>query len=406
METLNKEAKKQALKDIILQLHKGLPAEKARDRFEKEIGNVNSTEIAEMEQSLIDEGLSADEIKKFCNVHALIFQSSLEKAVVEETSPSHPVYLFKQENREIEKLARQIKEVADSGKDLKGVLRGINVGLRQLKEVEKHYERKAQVLFPYLEKHGFMGPSKVMWGKDNEIKGMLKAALTKIDPVDTDAKFSEYKREVLLPLLEEVTGMIFKEENILYPSALEKLTREEWAEILRESEDIGYAFISPPAEASVLIKHLTEAVSECAAVRDDTIEMNTGSIKLEELMPLLNTLPVDVTFVDKDDKVAYFSQGKDRIFSRTRSVIGRKVQNCHPPQSLPVVEKILNSFKDGTKDSYEFWINLQGKLVYIRYFAVRDESRRYLGTMEITQDITGIKKLEGERRLIDENNQS
>lgn len=402
MDALNKEAKKEALKDIILELHKGLPAEKARDRFEKEIGNVTSSEIAEMEQSLINEGVSPDEIKKFCNVHALIFESALEKVTLQDTSPSHPVYLFRQENREIEKLVNGLKEAADSGKEISAVKRGIIVGLRQLKEIEKHYERKAQLLFPYLEKHGFMGPSKVMWGKDNEIKDLLKKALKNIDAVDSAEKLAGFKKDDLSPLLEEVNGMIFKEENILFPSALEKLTPAEWVDILRESEDIGYAFITPPEETDSLVKHLEEAIMDEACVADNSIELRTGSIKLEELMPLLNTLPFDITFVDKDDTVRYFSLGKDRIFSRTRAVIGRKVQNCHPPQSVHVVEKILDSFKNGTKDSYDFWINLGGRLVYIRYFAVRDGSRKYLGTLEVVQDITGIKKLEGERRLINE----
>jgi DUF438 domain-containing protein len=136
--------------------------------------------------------------------------------------------------------------------------------------------------------------------------------------------------------------------------------------------------------------------------QDGKIELPTGTIKINELMPLLNTLPFDLTFVDNEDTVRYFSEGKDRIFSRTKSIIGRKVQNCHPPQSVDVVEKILKSFKDGTKDTYDFWLNLKGKLVYIRYYAVRDRARRYLGTVEITQDITAIQKITGEKRLLDE----
>ncbi len=135
---------------------------------------------------------------------------------------------------------------------------------------------------------------------------------------------------------------------------------------------------------------------------ENVISLPTGEFRLEELMNTLNALPVDVTFIDKDDKVKYFSGGKDRIFVRTRSVIGRKVQNCHPPKSVDIVEKILSSFKTGKKDSVDFWINLGGKLIYIRYFAVRDENKQYLGTLEVTQDITGIRKLEGEKRLLDE----
>lgn len=137
-------------------------------------------------------------------------------------------------------------------------------------------------------------------------------------------------------------------------------------------------------------------------MKQEVISLPTGEVKLEELMCMLNTLPVDITFIDRDDKVRYFSEGRDRIFLRTKSIIGRKVQNCHPPKSVHVVENILNSFREGRRDSVDFWINFKGKFVYIRYFAIRDRKGDYLGTLEVTQDITGIKKLEGEKRLLDE----
>ncbi|OGO31526.1 MAG: hypothetical protein A2Z29_10640 [Chloroflexi bacterium RBG_16_56_11] len=404
MDTMSKEAKKSTLKDIILKLHEGLSPQDAQQRFEKEVGKVSSSEIAEMEQSLIDDGLSPDEIKKFCNVHALIFQAALEKVTLEETSPSHPVYLFKLENREIEKQVDALKKMAERppGTSLPSLRDGLKESLLKLRGIETHYQRKEQLLFPFLEKQGFMGPSKVMWGKDNEIRGMMKTAISRLDEIDSTGKLEQYKKETLSPLLEEINGMIFKEENILFPTSLEKLAPADWVEILRESVDIGYVYIEQPAETEELVKHLEVSLVGDACVRDDTIELTSGSIRLGELMPLLDPLPVDITFVDKDDTVRYFSQGKDRIFSRTKSVIGRRVQNCHPPQSLEVVEKILTSFKEGTEDSYDFWINLQGRMIYIRYFAVRDSQRRYLGTLEVTQDITGIQKLTGEKRLLDE----
>jgi PAS domain S-box-containing protein len=242
----------------------------------------------------------------------------------------------------------------------------------------------------------------VMWGKDNEVRDMLKASLAELGKVNTKADFGACVQNNLNPLLEEIEGMVFKEENILFPTSLEKLAPEDWVEILRESDDIGYIFIQKPAETEVLMKNLTSALQEEPVLQDGTIILPTGTIQPNELMYLLNTLPVDLTFVDRDDTVRYFTEGRDRIFRRTKSVIGRKVQNCHPPQSVDVVEKILALFKDGKKDSYEFWINLHGRLIYIRYFAVRDRDRKYLGTVEVTQDITEIKRLEGEKRLVDE----
>ncbi|MFH1015941.1 MAG: DUF438 domain-containing protein [Chloroflexota bacterium] len=401
---LSKEAKKEVMKDIILKLHQGLSAEDAKERFEKEVGNVSSTEIAEIEQALINDGLSPEEIKKFCNVHTLIFQSALEKSASAETFPSHPIYLFKLENREIERLVDSLKtmlEKADARK-LPELKKAVRDGLLRLKGIETHYSRKEQLLFPFLEKQGFMGPSKVMWGKDNEVRDLLKTALSKVDGISSQSDLDTFREKVWAPLAEETLGMIFKEENILFPTSLEKLKTDDWVEILRESEDIGYVFISKPEETTVLVRKLQAALLEEPVIKDNTISLPTGDLKLNELMNLLNTLPVDITFVDRDDTVRYFSDSKDRIFSRTKSVIGRRVQNCHPPQSVDVVEKILASFKAGKRDACDFWIDRSGKLVYIRYFAVRDRQGQYLGTLEVTQDITGIKELKGEKRLLDE----
>ena len=168
--------RKEVMKDIILRLHQGMCVETAKERFEKEIGNITSSEIAEIEQSLIDDGLSPDEIKKFCNVHTLLFESALTQASSDETSESHPVYLFKLENREIEKLVDNIKEfIGNDEADIPSLASELDQLLMELAEVTTHYERKEQLLFPYLEKYGFMGPSKVMWGKDNEVREMLKS---------------------------------------------------------------------------------------------------------------------------------------------------------------------------------------------------------------------------------------
>jgi len=396
-----KEKRKEVVKDIILKLHRGLTVEEAKNRFIKEVGSITSSEIAEIEQSLINEGLSTDEIKKFCNVHALLFESALKKEIAEEESPAHPIYLFKLENREIEKLTHALKELIKnkdgySQVELKSKIKTL---LFQLGGIDLHYTRKEQLLFPFLEKYGFTGPSKVMWGKDNEIRSMLKDASLKIEQTDSDEK---YLNTYLNPLMEEIEGMIFKEENILFPTSLEKLSVGDWVEILKESDEVGYVFIQRPKDTMALIDELKQAVIEEPKVTgDNTVSLPTGDLRLKELMHMLNSLPVDITFIDQDDTVRYFSAGSERIFVRTKAVIGRKVQNCHPPQSVEMVEKILSSFKEKKKDSADFWINLKGRLVYIRYFAVRDQNGRYLGTLEVTQDVTDIRKLEGEKRLLD-----
>ncbi len=403
-EILGKFTKKESMKEIILQLHQGLSPQGAKERFEKEVGEITSTEIADIEQSLINEGLSPEEIKKFCNVHVLLFQSALEKVAVKETSPSHPVYLFKLENREIERLLDAIKSLMEkrTSYEVPHLKEELLTLLMQLDQVDIHYERKEQILFPYLEKQGFMGPSKVMWGKDNEIREMLREAKNRLEAVKSVSDWEVYQNQILNPLIEEVSGMIFKEENILFPTSIEKLSISDWVDILKESDQIGYVFIQKPAETESLIKELKFALEEEPIVQEDSISLPTGALSLKELIPLLNTLPVDLTFVDAEDKVKYFSEGKDRIFHRTRSVIGRKVQNCHPPQSVEVVEKILTSFKEGKRNFADFWLNYRDRYVYIRYLAVRNKEGQYLGTLEVSQDITKIHKLEGEKRLLDE----
>ncbi|MDI6762638.1 MAG: DUF438 domain-containing protein [Thermodesulfobacteriota bacterium] len=396
-----KEKEKEIVKDIILKLHQGMSVEEAKDRFVKEVGSISSSQIAEIEQSLIDDGLSPGEIKKLCNVHALLFESALKEATVTEQSPAHPVYLFKQENIEIEKLTASLKELIKnrSGYDIRQLEKKIKDILSQLNGLDIHYTKKEQLLFPFLERYGFMGPSKVMWIKDDEIRALLKAATLKIGEVDIEEFINAY----LNPLIEEVDGMIFKEENILFPTSLEKLNVNDWVEILKESDEVGYVFIERPTDTLTLIAELKRAVVEEPKIGEDhAISLPTGVLQLKELMNLLNTLPVDITFIDKEDRVKYFSANRDRIFVRTKTVIGRKVQNCHPPQSLEIVEKILTSFKEKKRNSVDFWIHYRGRFICIRYFAVRDENGEYLGTLEVTQDIADIKKLEGEKRLLDE----
>ena len=387
--------KKKVVADVIRRLHEGLSVEDAKSEILRDVGRLSSAEITEVEQGLIDEGVSPDEIRRFCNVHALLFESALEQTVASPDSPSHPVSLLKRENAEIAKLTARLKE--DTAK---GDAAAVENGLQRLQGVAGHYSLKENVLFPYLEKHGFPGPSRVMWSKHDEVRALLKKA--------SDA--SQRTPDLLSRLLEEVDGMIFKEENILFPASLERITPDEWVQIYKAGEEVGYPFLAghglhpaleeaearQPAETGAAV--MEEAPE--AAPRDSQVRMPTGTFSLAELTALLDVLPVDITFVDADDKVRYFSNSRDRIFVRTTAVLGRAVQNCHPPQSMGKVNEILQSFRDGSRDHADFWIQMQGKFIYIRYFAVRDPGGRYLGTLEVTQDLTEIKSLSGERRLI------
>ncbi|MGA2379425.1 MAG: DUF438 domain-containing protein [Spirochaetia bacterium] len=376
--------KRQVVADIIRRLHTGLTVEEAKSEILRDVGKLTSAEITEIEQGLIDEGVSPDEIRRFCNVHALLFESALEQTFASPEAPSHPVTLLKRENREIEKVVAALRESAALA-DAKAV----EAGLGRLRGVIGHYALKENALFPSLEKHAFPGPSKVMWSKHNEVREMLKKA----------SNPTQRTPDLMKTLLDEVEGMIFKEESILYPASLERISAPEWVEILKACDQIGFPFLS----GAGLHSTLAEAENRNGASvpeRTGDIDMPTGSLSVGELTALLDVLPVDITFVDAADEVKYFSQTKDRVFVRATSVLGRKVQNCHPPQSLKKVTEILESFREGSRDHADFWIQLKNQFVSIRYFAVRDPEGHYLGTLEVTQDITGARALTGERRLL------
>jgi DUF438 domain-containing protein len=213
--------KKEIMKKIIQELHQGLSVEQAKEKFEKEIGSITSTEIAEIEQSLINEGLSPDEIKKFCNVHALLFRSTLEKEIsTKEESPAHPVSLFKLENRGIEKITQELKNIIKDADRLEiiNAKEKIKDLLIRLKEIDTHYVRKEQLLFPFLEKYGFFGPTKVMWGKDDEVRKFLKSCLSEIENVESKDGLINFITSHLNPLIEEVEGIDLQRGKYFIPN--------------------------------------------------------------------------------------------------------------------------------------------------------------------------------------------
>jgi len=180
------------------------------------------------------------------------------------------------------------------------------------------------------------------------------------------------------------------------------VTEQEWRDARREFDEVGYCRFTPEHLTAIPgVKEVEKRKPEAVIAPEGLLRFETGTLSKDETEAVLNTLPVDITFVDKEDTVRYFSKSEGRIFVRTKAVIGRKVQQCHPQKSVHIVNRILDSFRTGKKDVAEFWLQVKERLIYIRYFAVRDENGKYLGTMEVTQDITDIKKIEGEKRLLD-----
>lgn len=399
----NKGKRQQLLKEMILKLHDGVPAEEVKKDFELNFTGVSSYEISQMEQSLMDEeGIEAEEIQRLCEVHADIFKGSVEQVHTrskEEESIGHPVRVLREENYALkslieDKLIPQVKSYLE-GHDEKTKTQ-LLTNMNLLWDIDKHYSRKENVIFPYMEKYGISAPPKVMWGVDDEIRLDIKNL--KEAMVSDDKETVEKIYEATFTRIDE---MIFKEEEILIPMILEKFTEDEWLEIADDSEEIGYCLVSPEGKwvpERVSFIGMTPKTKE--SIQDGNIRFGIGFLKFAELEKILNALPIDMTFIDVDDKVKYFNQAKERIFARTKSVIGRTVQNCHPPQSVNTVEKLLIDFKSGAKDEESFWINSRGMFILINYYAIRDDHGKYMGTLEVTQNVKNIRELEGEKRIL------
>lgn len=377
--------RKERLKEMIKSLHAGYTVEEVQAEFAKHFGNVSAEEISQAEQSLIDEGMQVEEIQSLCDIHANVFRGSIDQIHPDHAAgftAGHPIHTLHAENKAMRDLIARLNKGLDAG-ETTSLLKEAS----KLLGIDTHYKVKENLYFPYMEKYGISGPPKVMWGVDDEIRAELKAALLDLE---------QGKPEALRAVFVRLDDMAFKEEQILVPTLVERLTKDEWRKIADETPEFGYFMINPPAAWT---GNQGSGVPQAMA-RDGRVVLPTGDFKAHELAALFNTLPLDVTFVDKDDKVRFFSHGPDRAFPRTVSVLGRNVSNCHPPASVHVVEQIVADLKSGKKDSEDFWIQMGGKLILIRYFAVRDSDGSYLGVLETTQNIAPLKEIAGEKRLM------
>ena len=244
-----------------------------------------------------------------------------------------------------------------------------------------HFQKKENILFPFMEKASdkFTGLT-IMWALHDRIKGLLKNARRVLnDDKSTLVQVNSAIAELIFALI----GLVKKERLILFPSAIKELEPLDFEKMHHQSFDYGFAFIEAPPKPS------------------KPFGDENGHLDFDEIMLIFNTLPVDLTFVDADNKVKFFSRPEDRIFPRSSAVIGRDVKFCHPPHSVHVVEEILESFKAGKQSKAEFWIDIKDRKLHIRYFALRDSKGVYRGTLEVSQDITEVQKITGQRRLLE-----
>ncbi len=342
------------------------------------------------------------QIKKTTAKIINLYYEPLQKYKMKSGQEPQFIRSLEAENREVEVLIEKMKDVLKSlntglknGEDITAGKEEMAAILTRLKEYEKHYLKKENILFPYIEKYkeDFRCVS-VMWSMHDDFRESLRDLEIMLSL--PQLSFKDFNN-TMGRLFFSVKPVIFREEYILFPVAAEILPVDVWDKMYAEAFDIGFAYI----EAEKPQPHTPDSLDAGPDEDAGLLDLGSGKLTVEQIVLLFNHLPVDITYVDEHDRVRFFSQPKDRFFTRSNAIIGRTVQNCHPHESVYMVEKIVDAFRRGEKDEAAFWIQMKGKFILIKYFAIRNKKGEFKGTLEVSQDITDIRKLDGEKRLLD-----
>ena len=390
-----------SLKQIITELHSDPNADRDEltKRFAKVASQVSSVEIAQAEQEAIQEGVSPESIRKLCDVHLDMFVDDARERRTK-LAPGHPISIMYDEHDTLLAALRSARTVLlpsdGTTPSAAAAVQAITTAMPILDGAERNFVKQENAFFPVVEKHGVTQPPAIMWSEHDTLRELFKT-LSSMEPGDLTRA-----GQLLLQAEETMAAHVHKEETVLFDMALKIFSDEEWSAIRRDFDDLGYLHDTVAEYEGAGKSASPGESSDAGAVISTTgrIAMPSGSLDVDQLVAMLNTLPVDITFVDAEDKVAYFSESSERIFPRARSVVGRSVQNCHPPKSVHIVQEILDSFRAGTRESEEFYLHLGDRYIYIRYFAMRDEAGVYTGCLEVSQDIGPIQKITGEKRIV------
>lgn len=398
MKELDKE-RQQAILKILNFIQDGGELEEAKKMFQAAFDQVDVAEITAAERELIAQGLDPRKIQYLCNVHADVFKGNIKenKENSEFEKPGHPVHTFKLENIVLKSLVNDalLPDLAKWEKGDKSALSKLRQELKDLAKIHYHYARKETSMFPIMTKYGITAPPKVMWGVDDKIRKLIGQANLLISQKDINkAEVSKAIKETA----HEVLEMIFKEEEIMLPMIDEVASEEDWGNVKNEEEQIGYTLIQKPMNWKPKEKPKSDGPISIDKLSSLALNFAEGSLNLEQLSAILDLLPFALTFIDENDKVAYFGGGAN-IFPHSKNALGNSVYSCHLPKSVPRVKKIFDDFHQGKKDKYEFWFKPRhmGRYLYLQYFAVRKDNK-YLGCLEVAQDVTDIRNWKNEKK--------
>lgn len=394
--TGSKEQRLELLKSYLRRLNEGEPLDVVQADFVRSFSSVNASEIMEAEQQMLREGAPLHQVQKLCDVHSALFHNKLAEAKRQEPSTvamakvnaeksemltaqaGHPLQTLTRENDALESLLVTAYEQLSLGADCTETL-------SRIREVAVHYAKKGDLLYPQLSvKYGIIGPSQVMWTLDDEIRAELASLLKSSDKAD-DQWLTR-----ALAVLKRVKEMIYKENNILFPVCAANFTEADWKQIYRDSKDYAPCLGVVP-QAWPDAENDPSAITDGGFVDEGVVKLPSGSLTIGQLRAMLNTLPMEISFVDADNINRYFDEGP-KVFKRPLSALGREVFSCHPPKIEPMVRAIIQDLRSGKKDEVAVWMEKNGRATLVKYMAVRDSSGQYVGTLEVVQDMEEARR--------------
>lgn len=413
----------EAVKSILMKLHQGVPIDELKSKFKDVLEGISPFEIPLIEQELIREGVSISEIFKLCDLHVELLRDLLHPAELRDVPKGHPLYLLSKENEYLAKLSEALRIYAEAlsrakPEDAVNQLRALENVIAELRRFRLHYRKLQMLIFPYLEKRGITAVPRVLWDREDQVILKLRALSTIIEKaLSSPSEHVDSIVEEARELSKEILDLIFREERILFPSVWVLFSEGEWAAIHEEAKSIGYLVPietewSPkakpllPFEASGVITHeqLEKLPQEfkfaaMATLKPDTyevksegdLEFKTGFLSKEEVEEIIRHMPIEITYADANDRVTFFSESAlKKGFARTKTLIGRRFEYCHPPRLENFVKNVVNDLKTGGANFKEYWTKLGDRIIRVMVVAVRDGDGKYLGTLEMVEDLTDV----------------
>lgn len=422
--------KKEIVKNLIKQLHQGVDVKELKEKYRYELSQVSPVEIPFIEQELLKEGFRVDDILKLCDLHVELFREVLASRELKDIPRGHPLDLLIQENQEILKwsealgLYASLLESARDEKEVTGILGSVKTLLNELRKIRIHYRKNQMLIFPYLEKRGIIAVPRVLWGREDQVIVKIRDLSKKLQGLESGGIPAEEVSKIaseLRSLSAEIGELVFRENKILYPSVWVLLSEGEWAGIAEIADDIGYIVRKEgewrPLAKPILPYELSEEhlkvskekleklpqefrqVVEAGSVKIDTyvarregdLDLETGFLTPEEIKAIFRTLPLEITYADINDRVRFFTESElAGGFARAKTIIGRRLEYCHPPRLEGYVKTNVEALKQGKFKYREFWTRLGDRIIRVIIAPIKDPSGKQLGTIEIVEDMTEI----------------